>query len=108
MIGITESTTAANVGKMKSGKDYGEIVGVRMLKKWTQIIREDMRETHSKVASEYPVYIDDSFHVPTKDGGVNLMSAPGDLTAPAEQRCNCGCVIVCVSENFAKRNFSKP
>lgn len=105
LIGITESTTAANVGKMQSGKDYGKIVGQEMFKKWVQVKRPTERPTHDTQNDLPPISQSDVFHVKNSKGGTDLMQAPGDLSAGADQRCNCNCVVVMMTKRFAERNY---
>jgi hypothetical protein len=107
LIGITESTTASNIGKLKSGKDYGQLIGVEMYKKWLNVSRPTERHTHEFQNEAPPISEYQPFHVINEaTGGVNLMFTPGDLTAPASQRCNCACTMILMSKRFAERNYS--
>lgn len=107
LIGITESTTAANVGKMKSGKDYGQIVGQEMMKKWIQVKRPTERRTHDYQDELPPIGQDQPFHVIREyGGGVDIMQSPGDLSASASNRCNCACVLIMMTRRFAERNYT--
>lgn len=105
-IGRTETTTAINIGKLKSGKDYGQLIGVEMFKKWISIHRPTERITHAYQDEAPPISEYQPFHVINEQTqGVNLMFAPGELTAPASQRVNCSCVLVLMSRRFAERNY---
>lgn len=105
LIGITESTTAANVGKLRSGEDYGKVVGQDMYKKWVQVKRPTERHNHDTQNDLPPIPQSDVFHVTNSKGGIDLMKAPGDLSSGADQRCNCACVVVMMTKRFAERNY---
>jgi uncharacterized protein with gpF-like domain len=86
MIARTESTTAANFGALQGGlsSDY------ETRKQWLAVLDNNTRIDHAD-ANGQTVGMDDTFEV-----GSSLMQYPGDMSAPANQVCNCRCNLVIV------------
>lgn len=103
-IARTESTRAYNVGKKKSAEDWASQTGVNLWKIWIHGGTREPRIQHIQ-AQDKPIANNQFFQFINKNGNVVLMDKPGDYNGGAEQTVNCSCVVVYVSESYARRNF---
>ena len=88
-IARTEIHNAASEGSLAGAKASG----VPSLKKeWVSNLDSRVRDSHAEMNGR-KVGIDEKFLVPSKDGP-DIMSGPGDPSAPADQVINCRCVLV--------------
>lgn len=102
-IARTESTRAYNEGKKKSADDWAKQTGTRLWKIWIHGGSREPRFQHI-LAQDKPIRADDTFVFTTK--GVEVrMDKPGDIKGGAAQTINCSCVVVYISEAYARRNF---
>jgi hypothetical protein len=102
-IARTESTRAYNEGKMKSAIDWANQTGTQLWKIWIHGGAKEPRIQHIQ-AQNIPKRFDQPF-VFFSNGVQVLMDKPGDLNGGAAQTINCSCVVVYVSEAYARRNF---
>jgi hypothetical protein len=102
-IARTESTRAYNEGKKKSADDWAKQTGTTLWKIWIHGGAKEPRFQHI-LAQDKPIRADDTFVFTTK--GVEVrMDKPGDIKGGAAQTVNCSCVVVYISESYARRNF---
>ena len=103
-IARTESTRAFNEGKKKSAEDWATQTGVTLWKIWIHGGAKEPRIQHIQ-AQDKPIRADQTFAFTNKNTTVVQMDKPGDIAGGAEQTINCGCVVVYISESYARRNF---
>ncbi len=102
-IARTESTRAYNEGKKKSADDWAKQTGTSLWKLWIHGGAKEPRIQHIQ-AQDKPIRADQPFVFTTK--GVEVfMDKPGDIKGGAAQTVNCSCVVVYISEAYARRNF---
>jgi hypothetical protein len=100
-IARTESTRGYNEGKKRSAQDWANQTGTNLWKIWIHGGAKEPRIEHIQLQDK-PVRADQPFLV----GPANIpMDKPGDLEGGAAQTVNCGCVVVYISESYARRNF---
>jgi hypothetical protein len=102
-IARTESTRAYNEGKKRSAQDWANQTGTQLWKIWIHGGAKEPRIQHIQ-AQNKPVRFDQPFVFFT-NGVQVLMDKPGDLNGGAAQTINCSCVVVYVSESYARRYF---
>ena len=102
-IARTESTRAYNEGKMKSAIDWANQTGTQLWKIWIHGGAKEPRIQHIQ-AQNKPKRFDQPF-VFNNNGLEVLMDKPGDINGGAAQTVNCSCVVIYVSERYARRNF---
>jgi hypothetical protein len=102
-IARTESTRAYNEGKKRSAQDWANQTGTQLWKIWIHGGAKEPRIQHIQ-AQNKPVRFDQPFVFFT-NGIQVLMDKPGDLNGGAAQTINCSCVVVYVSESYARRYF---
>jgi hypothetical protein len=102
-IARTESTRAYNEGKKRSAQDWASQTGTTLWKLWIHGGSREPRFQHIQ-AQDKPIRADQPFVFTTK--GVEVfMDKPGDQKGGAAQTINCSCVVVYISEAYARRNF---
>jgi hypothetical protein len=102
-IARTESTRAYNEGKKRSATDWASQTGTTLWKLWIHGGAKEPRFQHIQ-AQDKPIRADQPFVFTTK--GVEVfMDKPGDQNGGAAQTINCSCVVVYISEAYARRNF---
>jgi hypothetical protein len=102
-IARTESTRAYNEGKKRSADDWAKQTGTTLWKLWIHGGAKEPRFQHIQ-AQDKPIRADQPFVFTTK--GVQVfMDKPGDINGGAAQTINCNCVVVYISEAYARRNF---
>ena len=102
-IARTESTRAYNEGKKRSATDWANQTGTILWKLWIHGGAKEPRFQHIQ-AQNKPIRADQPFVFTTK--GVEVfMDKPGDVNGGAAQTINCSCVVVYISEAYARRNF---
>lgn len=100
-IARTESTRGYNEGKKRSAQDWANQTGTNLWKIWIHGGAKEPRIEHIELQDK-PIRADQPFLVgPSKIA----MDKPGDYEGGAGQTVNCGCVVVYVSESYARRNF---
>jgi hypothetical protein len=104
-IARTEATRAYNEGKRQSAIQWANETGTQLWKIWIHGGAKEPRIQHIQ-AQNKPVRFDQPFVFFT-NGVQVLMDKPGDLNGGAAQTINCSCVVVYVSESYARRNFPK-
>jgi hypothetical protein len=102
-IARTESTRAYNEGKRQSAIQWANQTGTQLWKIWIHGGSKEPRIQHIQ-AQNKPVRFDQPFVFFT-NGVQVLMDKPGDLNGGAAQTINCSCVVVYVSESYARRYF---
>lgn len=102
-IARTESTRAYNEGKKQSAIQWSNQTGTPLWKLWIHGGAKEPRIQHI-LAQDKPIRFDQPF-VFNSNGVQVLMDKPGDLNGGAAQTINCSCVVVYVSESYARRNF---
>jgi hypothetical protein len=102
-IARTESTRAYNEGKKRSATDWASQTGTTLWKLWIHGGAKEPRFQHIQ-AQDKPIRADQPF-VFTNKGVEVFMDKPGDQNGGAAQTINCSCVVVYVSESYARRNF---
>lgn len=103
-IARTESTRAFNEGKKKSAQDWANQTNVNLWKIWIHGGAKEPRFQHIQ-AQNKPIPANSFFEFINKNGVVVLMDKPGDINGGPAQTVNCSCVVVYVSESYARRNF---
>jgi hypothetical protein len=102
-IARTESTRAYNEGKKRSAEDWAKQTRTTLWKLWIHGGSREPRFQHIQ-AQDKPIRADQPFVFTTK--GIEVfMDKPGDQKGGAAQTINCSCVVVYVSEAYARRNF---
>ncbi len=102
-IARTESTRAYNEGKLKSAIDWANETGTQLWKIWIHGGAKEPRIQHIQ-AQNKPIRADQPF-VFFNNGVEVLMDKPGDINGGAAQTVNCSCVVIYVSESYARRYF---
>jgi hypothetical protein len=102
-IARTESTRAYNEGKQQSAIQWSNETGTPLWKLWIHGGAKEPRIQHI-LAQDKPIRFDRPF-VFNSNGVQVLMDKPGDLNGGPSQTINCSCVVVYVSEAYARRNF---
>lgn len=102
-IARTESTRAYNEGKMQSAIQWANETGTPLWKIWIHGGAKEPRIQHI-LAQNKPIRFDQPF-VFNSNGIQVLMDKPGDLNGGPAQTINCSCVVIYVSERYARRNF---
>jgi hypothetical protein len=102
-IARTESTRAYNEGKRQSAIQWANETGTSLWKIWIHGGAKEPRIQHIQ-AQNKPKRFDQPFVFFT-NGVQVLMDKPGDLNGGAAQTINCSCVVVYVSESYARRYF---
>jgi hypothetical protein len=102
-IARTESTRAYNEGKKQSAIQWANETGTPIWKIWIHGGAKEPRIQHIQ-AQNKPKRFDQPFVFNTRGFEV-LMDKPGDLNGGAEQTINCSCVVIYVSESYARRYF---
>jgi hypothetical protein len=102
-IARTEATRAYNEGKKRSAQDWANQTGTQLWKIWIHGGVKEPRIQHIQ-AQNKPVRFDQPFVFFT-NGVQVLMDKPADLNGGAAQTINCSCVVVYVSESYARRYF---
>ena len=102
-IARTESTRAYNEGKKQSAIQWANETGSQLWKIWIHGGAKEPRIQHIQ-AQNKPKRFDQTFVFNTRGFEV-LMDKPGDLNGGAEQTINCSCVVIYVSESYARRYF---
>ena len=103
-IARTESTRAYNEGKKRSATDWANQTGTILWKLWIHGGSREPRIQHIQ-AQDKPIPANGFFDFITPKGEVVLMDKPGDINGGPSQTINCSCVVVYVSEAYARRNF---
>jgi len=103
-IARTESTRAFNEGKKKSAQDWANQTGTNLWKIWIHGGSKEPRFQHIQ-AQNKPIPANSFFEFTSPKIGVVQMDKPGDINGGAAQTVNCSCVVVYVSEAYARRNF---
>jgi hypothetical protein len=103
-IARTESTRAYNEGKKKSAEDWARQTGTQLWKIWIHGGAREPRIQHIQ-AQDKPIRADLFFQFTNPNFTIVQMDKPGDINGGAAQTVNCSCVVVYVSESYARRNF---
>lgn len=103
-IARTESTRAFNEGKKKSAEDWANQTGTNLWKLWIHGGAREPRFQHIQ-AQNKPIPANSFFEFTSPKIGVVQMDKPGDIKGGAAQTVNCSCVVVYISEAYARRNF---
>jgi hypothetical protein len=88
---------------MKSAIDWANQTGTQLWKIWIHGGAKEPRIQHIQ-AQNKPIRFDQPF-VFNSNGVEVLMDKPGDLNGGPAQTINCSCVVIYVSERYARRNF---
>lgn len=102
-IARTESTRAYNEGKEQAAIQWANETATPLWKIWVHGGAKEPRIQHI-LAQNKPIRFDKPFIFNSRGGQV-LMDKPGDLNGGPEQTINCSCVVIYVSEKYARRNF---
>lgn len=97
LISRTETTTAANLGKEQGAKSWLAESGQKGYKQWLGRDDESERYTHRELNNTI-IPIDNNFNV----GGEEAL-LPGQTTLSADERCNCRCTVLYMSERRYQR-----
>lgn len=103
-IARTESTRAFNEGKKKSAQDWANQTGTNLWKIWIHGGAKEPRFQHIQ-AQNKPIPANSFFEFISPKVGIVQMDKPGYINGGAAQTVNCSCVVVYVSERYARRNF---
>jgi HK97 family phage portal protein len=102
-IARTEIVTLTNTGRFQAAQESGVVQVKRWISEQLPTTRDEKngathRHMHGKV-----VPLNEPFEAPNRAGGFDKMMHPGDLSASAENVCNCVCVasFFSGSEEFA-------
>lgn len=101
-IARTETTTASNLGKDTGARTWLAEQNQKGYKQW--LGRNDSRERHSHRATNNEIVpLDDKWTL-TDDKGVSVQCGlPGETTLPANERINCRCTFLVMSERRYNR-----
>lgn len=106
-ISRTESATAANLGKRAGADTWLKETSQKGYKQW--IGREDKQERGRETdtmhwrLNDTIIPIDEPFTFTDPDGHVSHGMMPGDTNLPGNQRINCRCTLVYMSERRYRR-----
>lgn len=103
-IARTESTRAYNEGKKRSATDWANQTGTKLWKIWVHGGSREPRFQHIQ-AQNKPIPANSFFEFTSPKIGIVQMDKPGDVNGGAAQTINCSCVVVYISEAYARRNF---
>lgn len=104
MIARTEIAEAANIAKDISSEDWERETGENLYKVWIKRAAKEPRTFHEEQDNGRAIPKADYFQVRNpKTGGVDLMMRPHDPNGGAIQNIQCSCVVVYVSESYARR-----
>jgi hypothetical protein len=107
MIARTETTTAASLGKETGAKSWLKEQGQTGYKQW--IGRGDNRERGFETdtmhfhLNDQIIPINENFVFTDSDGVTSYGSIPGDTNLPANQRINCRCTLIYMSQRRYER-----
>lgn len=107
MIARTETTTAASLGKETGARQWLADQGQQGYKQW--IGREDDRERGRETdtmhwhLNDQIIPIDDKFVFTDANGITSYGLMPGDVNLPANQRINCRCTLIYMSQRRYER-----
>lgn len=107
IISRTETATAANLGKRTGAESWLKETGQQGYKQW--IGREDARERGRETDTMHwrlnntILPIDEPFTFTDPEGVTSRGMMPGDTNLPANQRINCRCTLVYMSERRYRR-----
>jgi HK97 family phage portal protein len=87
-IARTELVTLVNNARHEGARQSGVVKKKRWICEQLPTSRKQHSGMHGKV-----VDFDAKFEVPTRKGGVELMDAPGDMSAGADNVCGCLCIV---------------
>ena len=104
MIARTEIAEAANIAKDRSSEDWERETGENLYKVWIHRYAKEPRTFHEEQDNGKAIPKADYFQVRNpKTGGVDLIMRPHDPNGGAIQNIQCSCVVVYVSESYARR-----
>lgn len=103
MIARTEIAEAANIAKDKSAEDWQQETGESIWKVWVHRYAKEPRDWHLSLDNGKAIPKDKTFTVTDNKGFSVEMLRPHDPNGGARNNVNCSCVVVYVSESFAKR-----
>ena len=107
MIARTETTTAASLGKETGAKSWLSEQNQQGYKQW--IGREDSRERGRETdtmhghLNDQIIPIDEKFTFTDAKGITSYGTMPGDVNLPANQRINCRCSLIYMSQRRYER-----
>jgi len=107
MIARTETTTAASLGKETGAKSWLKEQDQKGFKQW--IGREDSRERGRETdtmhwhLNDQIIPIDEKFTFTDADGVTSYGMMPGDVNLPANQRIQCRCTLIYLSQRRYER-----
>ena len=95
-IARTEVHTAAVMSTQEATKTAGEEFGIVWGKYWLAANDERTRESHAAAGERYseenPISMDAKYEIGREDGGVDMLSFPGDPSGSPGTIINCRCV----------------
>lgn len=104
MIARTEIAEAANIAKEKSSEDWEQETGENLYKMWIHRYARSPRHWHEDLDNGKAIPKPDKFTVTNPNTGTTVqMDRPHDPAGGAENSINCSCVVVFVSESYARR-----
>lgn len=107
LIARTETTTAASLGKMTGAKQYLTDTNQQGYKQWIgrADARERGRETDSMhwALNDTIIPMDEDFEFTDANGVTSYGQMPGDTRLPANQRCNCRCTTIFMTQRRYER-----
>lgn len=107
MIARTETTTAASLGKDTGARSWLKEQDQKGYKQW--IGREDSRERGRETdtmhwhLNDQIIPIDDNFVFTDPNGVTSYAAMPGSTDLPANQRINCRCTLIYMSQRRYER-----
>ena len=104
MIARTEIAEAANIAKDKSAEDWEQETGENLYKVWIKRFANEPRTFHQEQDNGKAIPKNQKFQVRNpRTGGIDEMDRPHDPAGGAIQNIQCSCVVVYVSESYARR-----
>ena len=104
MIARTEIAEAANIAKDKSAEDWEkEVPDEKLYKVWIHRYAKAPRHWHEDLDNNKAIPKADKFIVTNPKGNTVYMDRPHDPAGGAENSINCSCVVIYVSESYARR-----
>lgn len=103
MIARTEIAEAANIAKDKSSEDWEKETGESLFKVWVHRYAKSPRHWHEDLDNGRAIPKKDKFMVTNPKGSTVYMDRPHDPEGGPENSINCSCVVVYVSESYAKK-----
>lgn len=103
MIARTETAEAANIAKDRSAEDWENETNEKLYKVWIHRYAKEPRDWHINLDNNKAIPKLQPFLVYDNKGRMTEMQRPHDPAGGPTNNVNCSCVVVYVSESYARR-----